>query len=148
MYRSRTILVVEDSADDVFLLKRALAKGGLNPRMHTVSDGEEAVDYFTGNGRYADRAQYPLPDLVLLDLKMPRMNGFDVLKWLRQQPQLVCLVVVALSTSDEPEDIQRTYELRANSYLTKNRLLASGGTQEMISLMHHYWLNLNICPRN
>ena len=148
MYRSRTILVVEDTADDVFLLKRAFTKSGLNPRMHTVCDGVEAVDYFTGNGQYADRTQYPLPDLVLLDLKMPRMDGFDVLKWLRQQPQMEYLAVVALSTSDEPKDIQRAYELRANSYLTKKRLLAGGGAQEMISLMHHYWLNLNICLRN
>ena len=146
MYRSRTILVVEDTADDVFLLKRALTKSGLNPRVETVNEGEEAVNYFAGNGRYADRTQYPLPDLTLLDLKMPRMNGFDVLKWLRQQPQLECRVVVAWSTSCEPEDVRRAYELHANSYLTKHQLLSGDGAQEMIKLVHHYWLNLNICP--
>lgn len=144
MYRSRTILVVEDTEDDVFLLKRAFAKSGLNPQMQIVGDGEEAVKYLTGSGSYADRLQHPLPDLVLLDLKMPRMDGFDVLKWLRQQPQWKCLVVVALSTSNEPGDIRKAYELRANSYLSKNQIL--GGEVQVVSLMHHYWMNLNVCP--
>src|SRR6266568_6542022 len=82
------ILVAEDMQDDVVLLKHAFQKAGVGVALHFVTDGQEAVDYLNGAERYANRAEHPLPTLLLLDLNMPRLNGFDVLEWLRQQPGL------------------------------------------------------------
>ena len=87
--------------------------------MHFVRDGQEAINYLEGEAAYEDREQYPLPDLMLLDLKMPRLNGFDVLSWLRQQPGLKRLLVTVLTSSDHPNDINRAYDLGVNSYLVK-----------------------------
>lgn len=145
MYRSRTILAVEDSEDDMFFLRRALKKTGLNPRLWHVSDGSEAMKYLSGTEPYEDRKECPIPDLVLLDIKLPRVNGFDVLNWVRRDPMFECLVVVVLSSSDEPGDVRKAYDLRANSYLTKQKLFGDEASR-MTSLLHQYWLKLNICP--
>jgi CheY-like chemotaxis protein len=113
------LLLVEDNEDDVFLMRRALTRAGLVNPLHVVSDGEQAVNYLGGGDRFRDRAAFPLPGLVFLDLKLPRKSGHDVLRWVRQQQALRSLVVVVLTSSDQPSDIAQSYRLGANSYLTK-----------------------------
>src|SRR5258706_363299 len=105
-----TILVADDSADDFFLLNRTFGNAGVNSRLMHVKDGEEAIEYLAGNNQFADRAAYPFPGLLLLDLKMPRKNGFDVLEWLQQQSGLRRLLVAVLSSSNTPTDVNRAYD--------------------------------------
>src|ERR1041384_6928520 len=95
-----TILLAEDDPDDVLLAQIALRKARLANPLQIVRDGEEAIAYLQGEGRYADRNRYPLPILLLLDLKMPKVNGFQVLEWLRKQPLLSRLPVAVLTSSD------------------------------------------------
>ncbi len=113
------ILLAEDREDEVMLLRRAFAEAGfLNP-LQVVPNGEEAIHYLEGEGKFANRHEYPLPALVLLDLKMPRKDGFEVLQWIRQQPGLSTLRVVVLTASDAIRDVNRAYQLGANSFLVK-----------------------------
>jgi CheY-like chemotaxis protein len=116
---SRTILVAEDNEDDIFALKRAFKKAQLGNPLQVVNDGQAAVDYLSGAGEYADRQRFPLPLLMFLDLKMPYLNGFEVLSWIRERPDLESLPVVVLTSSDENRDHQRAYSLGARSYLVK-----------------------------
>jgi len=113
------VLLAEDSENDILMFRRAARRARFNQPLHVVTNGEEAVAYLKGEGKFRDRDHYPLPNLVLLDLKMPRMNGFEVLQWVRRQPQFVALQVVVLSSSDEIRDINRAYQLGANSFLVK-----------------------------
>jgi DNA-binding response OmpR family regulator len=110
-----------------------------------VLDGEEAVVYLAGEGRYADRLRYPLPGLVLLDLKLPRRSGLEVLQWLREQQVLRRLPVVVLSSSREATDIDRAYDLGANSYLVKP--VGSDALLGMVRAMDGYWLSHNELPQ-
>jgi len=137
------ILLVEDDANDILLLQRAFAKAQLADPLH-VSDGEEAIAYLAGKGRYADRARFPLPVLMLLDLKLPRKSGLEVLDWLRRQPGLGRLAVVVLTSSEERRDVNRAYELGANSYLTKP--VAFQELLEIVRRLNVYWLLTNQRP--
>ena len=110
------VLVADDSESDCFFLKRAITKAGVYLRMNRVSNGEAAVDYLAGRGAFADWGRWPLPHLLILDLKMPGLDGFDVLEWKRQQPSLRCLPVIVLSSSDEPSDVNRAHALGASGY--------------------------------
>ena len=114
-----TILVVDDDDCATTLVTTVFERAGLVQPLQFARDGAEAIAYLTGEGIYADRTQYPLPAVMLLDLNMPRKNGFEVLAWLRQQPTLKRLHVYVLSASSQPEDIRRCYDLGANSYLVK-----------------------------
>ena len=138
---SATILLVEDDANDVYFMKRAARKAGILDSLHVAQDGQEAMDYLRGFGEYADRQRFPLPSLVLLDLKLPRVMGFEVLKWIRQQPALKSIIVIILTSSQEQPDVDLAYRLGANSYLVKpptpDRLT------EMIARIKQYWLDLN-----
>jgi CheY-like chemotaxis protein len=113
------ILLVDDNPHDVVLIRLAFRKVGIIDTIHLVKDGAEAIRYINGDDKYADRRAFPPPTLVLLDLKMPGPNGFEVLKWIRSQDSFESLVVVVMSGSRDDADIQRSYELGANSYLIK-----------------------------
>src|SRR5207245_7487111 len=113
------ILLVEDREDDIILIRRAFTKGNVLNPLQVVRDGDEAIAYLSGQGRYSNRAEYPLPDLVLLDLKMPRVDGFEVIRWIREQPGLKALRFVVLTSSDEMRDVNLAYQLGANSFLVK-----------------------------
>lgn len=138
---NRALLLVEDNEDDVFLMKRAL-KGArvLNP-LFVAEDGQEAVDYLGGAGKFADRDQYPLPAVVFLDLKLPFISGHDVLAWIRRQRELESLVVIVLTSSNEPSDLNRCYALGANSYVVKPPTPEQ--LEEMAKAFKWYWLEYN-----
>lgn len=113
------ILLVEDNEDDVFLMKRAIKEARLSIPVHVIMDGQEAVDYLAGNGKYADRTKYPLPCCVFLDLKLPYKSGFEVFSWMREQPELKDIGVTILTSSPEERDRQRAAQLGANGYWVK-----------------------------
>lgn len=141
---SRFVLLVEDELNDVLLVKRAFRKAGAKIPMHVVNDGQAAVDYLSGHGIYADRAVYPLPTLLLLDLKLPRKSGHEVLEWLRNQRELHRMPVVVLTSSKESSDVNRAYDLGANSYLVKP--VAFADLLKMTQTLDLYWLQLNEDP--
>ena len=118
--RSNAILLVEDNEDDVFLMQFALKSANIANLLHVVEDGERAVEYLSGAGPYADRAQFPYPGLVFLDVKLPYMSGFDVLEWMRSGPNFKHVPVIVLTSSEEPGDLERAYALGATSYLVKS----------------------------
>ena len=113
------ILLVEDNEDDVVFTRRALKAAGVTNPVHVVTTGADAIDYLSGANAYADRAKYPLPAVVFLDLKLPLVSGHEVLSWIRGQRHLDGLAVVVLTSSNEPSDLRRSYSLGANSYLVK-----------------------------
>ena len=137
----RAILLVEDNDDDIFLMRRALKGARIANPLHVVEDGQQAVDYLSGTGQYADREQFPFPAVVFLDLKLPMKSGLDVLDWIRKQPQFDNLVVLVLTSSSEPSDLKRAYSLGANSYLVKpptaEQLL------DLAKAFKWYWLEFN-----
>lgn len=113
------ILLAEDNEDDVFLMRQAVRKAGVPLDIHAVPDGEAALAYLRGEREYADRARHPLPDALLLDLNMPRLNGFEVLEALRAEAAWNWLPVFVLSASNLPADIRRAQDLHANAYVVK-----------------------------
>ncbi len=119
MVEDPVVLLVDDSANDSFLMRHAFERAGFVQPLRFVSSGDEAIAYLRGDGRFHDRTQYPLPTTVLMDLNMPGKNGFEVLDWIRHQPQLRRLQVYILSASSRQVDIDRAYDLGANSYLVK-----------------------------
>jgi CheY-like chemotaxis protein len=114
-----TILMAEDDDNDVFFLERAFKQAQITNPIQRVRDGEEAIAYLQGEGPYADRQKYPLPRFMLVDLKMPRKNGFEVIAWTRQQPGIKRLPIAVLTSSKEEPDINRAYDIGANTYLVK-----------------------------
>jgi CheY-like chemotaxis protein len=113
------ILIAEDEENDVFLIKRAFHRAQFDNPLQVVHTGEDAIAYLRGDPPFEDREKCPIPALVLLDLKMPRKNGFEVLSWIRQHAEYNPLAVVVLTSSQESSDINRAYALGANSYLVK-----------------------------
>lgn len=139
-----TILLVEDNPDDQFLIMRAFKHSQLPYSIKMVSDGQAAIDYLSGTDVYADRNAHPLPAVILLDLKLPLRSGFEVLAWIKQQPELKRLPVVVLTSSKQSIDIQRAYDAGANSYLVKP--VSLDGLIEMVNTISPYWLKLNLRP--
>ena len=138
------VLVVEDSPNDVLLLQRAFSKGGPDVPLHFARDGQEALDYLGGANHFVDRNLYPLPTLLLVDLKLPGIDGFDIIKWVRKQPGFNDLRIVVLSSSNEPSDISRAHELGANAYHVKpNDPNAFIG---MVEGLRTYWAKKNMEP--
>jgi len=138
------ILVVEDREDDILLLRTALHKANLSNPVHFVRDGEEAVAYLRGEGTYANRAEHPLPDLMLLDLKLPRMDGFEVLQWVRRQEGIRALPIVVLTSSERIQDVNRAYELGANSFFVKE--IDFENFVVLNQLLNRYWMKTARIP--
>ena len=140
----QAILVVDDDPNEVFLLQRAFQKASVNVPLQVARDGQEAIDYLKREGPFSDRDRFPEPALMLLDLKMPRRNGFEVLEWLRGQPDWKRLIVVVLTSSNLAADVNRAYDLGTNSYLVKpgdfERLI------ELVKTLNNYWRRLNTPP--
>ena len=140
---TKPILLVEDDENDVVLLQHALKNAGVANPIEVASDGQQAIDYFKGAGKFAHRRGFPLPCLVLLDLKLPYVMGLDVLKWIREQPELAAIVVI-LSASRDEADIATAYRLGANAYLVKpcdvSKLL------DMAKSINAFWLTQNTPP--
>lgn len=113
------ILLVEDDENDVFLMERALTKASIPPPMQVLTNGRQALDYLGGIGPYADRAAHPLPRCLFLDLKLPFVHGFEVLEWIREQPELAGLNVFVLTSSPEERDRKKALQLGAKIYLIK-----------------------------
>lgn len=114
-----SVLYVEDEENDVFFMRRSFRRAGVEQELKTVVDGQAAIDYLSGQGAFADRTEYPLPGLVLLDLNLPILSGFQVLEWIRSQPQHCRLPVIIFSSSARAEDKLRAKELGASDYLEK-----------------------------
>src|SRR5262249_31536510 len=108
-----------DDSNDVFFLRRALTRAGLPPPVHVAANGQDALDYLNGTGKYSDRETYPLPQCIFLDLKLPLVHGFQVLDHIRRQPGLRDVPVFILSSSSEPADRRRAAELGVHAYLLK-----------------------------
>jgi CheY-like chemotaxis protein len=113
------ILVVEDQVADVMVILRAFNEAKLSDRVFVVNNGEEAMQYLSGQGVYADRKRFPLPNLILLDLKMPKIGGFEVLRWLQTRPDLGGITTVVLTLSSELKDVNEAYQLGASSFMVK-----------------------------
>lgn len=145
MSTEHTILLVEDNPKDVFLVQRAFRKANITTLIQVVSDGDAALQYLTGEAPYSDRATYPMPVFVLLDLKLPRRSGAEVLAWIRQQPHLRRLPVVALTSSREYTDVNRLYDLGANAYIAKppdfDQLV------DILRTLNLHWITYNEKPQ-
>ena len=113
------ILLAEDDENDVLLLRRAFQDAEIRNPLYVGHDGQEVIDWLAGANEFSDRSRHPLPCLLILDLKMPRMSGMDVLEWRRRQPALKCLPVVVFSSSAHPYDIEKAYGLGANAFVVK-----------------------------
>jgi CheY-like chemotaxis protein len=135
------ILQVEDEDADILLIRYAFKQAGIKSPLMAVTDGQMAIDYLSGNGPYADRQQYPMPCLVILDLKLPKLSGLEVLSWIRQQPVLKSMVVVVFSSSAQPQDLEQAYQLGANSFIQKPASLDQ--TLEIAQLLKGWWLGYN-----
>jgi CheY-like chemotaxis protein len=131
------ILLVDDREEDVLLVRLAFQRASLPNPLYIVRDGEEAMSYLSGEGKYGNRAEYPLPDLMLLDLRMPRIDGFQVLQWLRQQPGFGNLPVIVLTSSEYLRDVDQAYKLGANSFMIKP--LDFQNFLEMNKYLSGYW---------
>lgn len=142
--RNAVILLVEDNADDALLLKDAFHEVNIINSILVLENGKKAIAYLKGEGIYANRKQYPLPILILLDLKLPILSGFEVLKWLKQQPILKRIPVLIMTSSNIPEDINKAYDWGANSYLLKP--LDSDDLIRISQQIAIYWLGFNNMP--
>jgi len=134
----RCILQVDDDKNDAFLLRAVFAEAGISNPVHVVTNGQSAIDYLAGNGPFADRQKHPLPCLVLLDLKLPKRSGLEVLGWIRQQSRLRGLVVIVLSSSALPSDVDRAWDLGANSFIEKPGEYEA--SSEFAKLLKGWWL--------
>jgi CheY-like chemotaxis protein len=132
-----TVLLVEDDLNDIFLVKRAFKKAQIPNPLQVVTDGVEAIRYLQGEGRYADRQLHPLPSLIVMDIKMPRKTGFEVLDWIKSDGVLRRLPVIIVSSSDQTEDINHAYESGANAYMVKP--VDFRAVETLFQSITHYW---------
>ena len=141
----KTILQVEDDPNDVFFLQRAMKKVEVTNHIQVACDVQEAIDYFQCARKYADRGKFRLPCLVLLDLKLPRVMGLDVLKWIREQAGAAVPVVI-LTASAEDADIASAYRLGASGFLVKPS--EASKLEDMARAIKHFWLTHNTLPES
>lgn len=142
MTRPACILLIDDNPMDVELALDAFREAHLTNQIEVAEDGESGLDYLTGQGRYTDRARYPVPDIILLDLKMPRVDGFEVLRRIKVMPKLKRIPVIILTSSREEGDLALSYDVGANSYLVKP--VSFSGFVDIVQQIEDYWLTLNV----
>ncbi|MDP3541315.1 MAG: response regulator [Elusimicrobiota bacterium] len=140
-HEKRPILAVEDNDDDQFLLREAWKAAGISNPLTIVENGEQACEYLRGAGPYADRDAYPLPALVLLDIKLPGMSGLETLAWLRAQDNLRTLPVIILTASTWPEEVAEAYTHGASSFVIKPS--AAQELTDFVAALKNYWLRFN-----
>jgi CheY-like chemotaxis protein len=139
------VLLVDDREDDVILTQQAFGKASVRNKLYVVRDGAEAIAYLEGRGQFERREEFPLPDLLLLDINMPRVDGFGVLQWVRTNEALKSLRVVMLTTSDEMTDIDKAYALGVNSYVVKPIKFES--FVELCGFLLRFWFENSRAPR-
>jgi len=144
MKTDRCVLLAEDDPNDVFFLQHAFKETGIQNPLVAVGDGQEAIDYLSGVGKYSDRKQFPFPGLLILDLKMPRKTGLDVLQWLRQEDELRCVPTIMLSSSAHPTDVEKAYRLGVNAFVVKPP--GTSERAELVRMIKSFWLTLNEAP--
>ncbi len=142
---SNSVLLVEDSQDDIFIMKRAWQKAAIPNSLDFVKDGQQAIDYLSGTGQFSDRTQFPVPCLILLDLKLPYVSGLEVVKWMRSYEPCATIPAVFLTSSSSDMDIQQAYRYGGNAYLVKpptpEKLI------EMLDDLKDFWFKHNFFPR-
>ena len=138
------VLLVDDREDDILLTQQAFARATVPNQLMVVRDGAEAIAYLRGDGKYGNRAAFPFPDLLLLDINMPKVDGFGVLQWVRSNPDLQNLRVVMLTTSDEMTDIDKAYQMGVNSYLVKPVRFKS--FVDLVGFLLRFWFENSRAP--
>ena len=143
MNEKQTFLLVDDSIDDLVMMREGFAQANCTHPLQEVHNGEEAISYLKGEGPWSDRSEHPLPIIMLLDLNMPKKNGYDVLVWVRSQPGLKHLTIIILSASMRNEDVERTYYLGASGFLVKPSTL-----EKLVTMMRSLcaWIEINHFP--
>lgn len=138
------ILLVEDNRMDIELTLDAFREARLLNTIQVVTDGQEALDYLLGRGRFVDRREYPMPNIILLDLKLPGLDGFEVLRQVKSMPVLKRIPIIILTSSKEEGDLALSYDRGANSYLVKP--VSFDGFLDIVRQVNGYWLSLNVAP--
>jgi CheY-like chemotaxis protein len=144
MVNALTILLVEDNPDHVFLTLEGLKRGNLVNDVRVANDGQEALDYVYRKGKYADEEKYPLPELILLDIRLPKKNGIEVLKIIKEDDKLKDIPVIMLTTSVNEDEIAQSYSYGANSYITKP--VTFHDFVEKMKALQFYWCVTNTLP--
>ena len=142
---SKLLLVVEDSPDDVFFLERACKRANVGFVTHWAKNVDEAIQYMKGDGVYRDRTKFPLPDVILLDLRMPGKDGFAFLEWRKQHYQWLSVPVITFTSSKLAEDMRRAYNLGSNSFISKP--LADARLSQIVASLEEWWMKLNQAPQ-
>ena len=140
----KTILLVEDNDDDVFFAMRAFNTAGTVAPILRAEDGRSAIEYLSGKGPYSERAKFPLPHVVLLDIKLPFLTGFEVLQWIREESSNPGVPVVMFTSSNQECDIEKAYALGANAYLVKPS--QADNFSDLAALIKNFWLDANLPP--
>ena len=144
MTKSPCILLVEDDENDVYFFERAAKQSEILESLKVVRDGQSAIDYLSGGGEFSDRVRFPIPCLIVLDLKMPRKTGMEVLEWLRADASLRTIPVIVFSSSAQGDDVEQAYRLGANAFVVKPAALAK--RNEFVQLLKGFWLDWNLPP--
>jgi CheY-like chemotaxis protein len=139
-----TLLIVEDNEDDIFFVERIFKQIGARCELRFARDGIEAIEYLSGHGGFKDRAKYPMPTIILMDLKMPRRNGFEVLEWMHNQPEIKLIPTIVVTSSTLQEDVTRAYRLGANAVM--NKPVDKDSLLQMLKSFHIYWTDFVEMP--
>ena len=137
-------MIVEDNEDDIFFVERIFKQIGARCELRFARDGIEAIEYLSGQGAFKDRAKYPMPTIILMDLKMPRRNGFEVLEWMHNQPEIKLIPTIVVTSSTLQEDVTRAYRLGANAVM--NKPVDKDSLLQMLKSFHIYWTDFVEMP--
>lgn len=144
--RKPVVLIVDDDANDRFLMQTAFSHIGVSESVFSVGDGTEAIEYLKGTGQFADRNRFPIPNLLLLDLNMAKMHGFEFLRYIRNHPKLMVIPTIVFTSSENMEDLKNAYLLGANSYLVKGKSFDE--LCDQFKFIYGYWMRVRVPPIN